>query len=302
MTGYMYYDPPFVPMALFLAFTMTNLFAIAWIFLNDYCHVWIANIALAMAAFFAIIGMVVALRALRRHSLLLKRIDRRSDIYWTITLVHNGFGLYTAWLCVATLINFCTVLTFDAKVAMDTSTYICLGILCFDIILFFIADAFIFWKATKYLFTPYLVPIFSLIGVILDNWDRHRNTAIFMTVIVSVTAIFLLIKIILSFWRSDKDEYYDEGMVGTRTVVAVQQQPQLVQQRPQILQAIPAPTLQPVQAVQPVRAVRTVQPIQCQAVSPASQVMLVKQAAPQAVQPVILASGKPQAKVFLHQS
>merc|ERR1712076_181847 len=201
-----------------------------------------------MAAFFGIAGLAIAAHALFISRKSLRILGKRSDIWITVILVHNGFGVYVAWVCIATLLSFNTVLHFILEVSMETSTYVSLGIITFEISVWFALDGFVFWKYTRFLFTPYMVAIFALAGVITENWDKDRDTSIFMVVILSATAFFFVVKIGITMFRSDRPHHHqprEKVYEAVHPVKAVNCAPpvQLVQ-----------PYAQPCQAVRAVRA------------------------------------------------
>ena len=68
----------------------------------------------------------------------------------------NGQGIYTAWTCIASLLNFGITLRYVAKLEMETVSNVCLGLLIAVIIIYFILENLVLDNYIRLLLTPYL--------------------------------------------------------------------------------------------------------------------------------------------------
>ena len=80
----------------------------------------------------------------------------------------------------------------------------CLGVLTLDIVVYLTLDWFVLDRYTRYIFGPYIVVIFALIGSLEKNYVEGATNSIFTIVLLSVACVAAVVKVVLLFWRHFK--------------------------------------------------------------------------------------------------
>ena len=122
----------------------------------------------------------------------------------TRVLVVNIFAAYTTWSVVLTLFNLGSVLQHNAHLHPDTTSTVILSLLGSVTITYFLLECTILDWFLRSVFVVYPVVVWSLAGVLVDNWKGggHRNE-LFNLVLACVCGALFIVRIVLLlvFWR-----------------------------------------------------------------------------------------------------
>ena len=237
-----------MPATLYVSFALQNIASVSWLFLFDRNYKWVACLAQGVTAFFGIVGMSVSIYNVHKYRSALEAAGLGEELKWVIGLVHNGLGLYTAWYCVATLVNLLVFLMYDLDINAKMASMIVLSLISVEVFMWFVLDNFVFWRATRLTFTPYIVAAITLTGITEHSWGLSEDTNVFKVVLVIFIGIFLLTKVILTCVRGGvRVDMVTTSVVGKLPIVGgpvmVKQQPlvpvQLPQQQQQLICQVP---------------------------------------------------------------
>ena len=112
-------------------------------------------------------------------------------------------AFYAAWVTVASLINLIVVLVYEAKVDQELASTIALGVLAFELVLWFILDNYVLDKYVRYTLSPYITIVIALSGCLTKNYDldtMYRNS-IFILVLLALAGVLLVTKLITMIIR-----------------------------------------------------------------------------------------------------
>ena len=118
------------------------------------------------------------------------------QIWWIRWSVQNGIAFYASWVNIATLINFTIVLAYWGDMDQSDASTVSLSILTADLVVWFVLDIFLLDKlGTRYTFSPYIVVVWALAGILDNNYDAGSTNTIFTIVLIVVGSIALIAKI-----------------------------------------------------------------------------------------------------------
>lgn len=199
--GYVYRAFPVLPPILYVVFCFALACNISWLLIWDREYMEVALVFINLMTCNLYICLVASLRRLNDYGGIMMRIDREKDIWLVRILVHNGLALFATWGTVASMFNFAVVLTYRTGAKLEVGSTVALAIFTLEIIVWWVFDNFVFEKLLRYLFTPYIVILFSIAGIISKNWNPQKSNSIFTVSLFGVVVLFTCIKIVLSIYR-----------------------------------------------------------------------------------------------------
>ncbi|KAM3930791.1 uncharacterized protein RB166_004262 [Leptodactylus fuscus] len=208
--GWMYLKPNVFPISFYIVWMLNNVLNIGWIFLWDREFLIPALVFLGAIALTNHIVLFISYRALYLHGEWFQR-QKRVDLWLIRIFAQNGIAVYATWTTIACLLNFAVTLTYNGNIPNSTSTTVCLSILAFEVLLWFILENFVFDKYVRYTLTVYPVVIVAVSGAL----DKHFNEAapdgnnIYLAVLLAVACALFLLRLVLVFWRHFKRPLYE---------------------------------------------------------------------------------------------
>ncbi|XP_052803429.1 uncharacterized protein LOC128233673 [Mya arenaria] len=198
------YQLNILPPAFYVVFMLNNVIVTAWLFLWDRLYLNWALLDIAFTPFTLYICLIISFRGLYNNIQRLEENGASKEIWFVRLFLQNGMAFFATWVSIATLLNFAVVLTYYWGVAMQASSSIVLGILCFEVIVWFILDHFVFDKYVRYTLTPYIVVVVALVGSYLKNYDLDDNyrNSIFIVALLAFSSLVLLLKFVIMFVRA----------------------------------------------------------------------------------------------------
>lgn len=196
----MHPDP--VGSAFYIAYTISCLCNIGWIFTFDRellipAFIFLLAIALSLYA-----SIIFAARQLYLNSgALLQKNNFKIDLWLTRIFVHNGVAFYCAWTNVASLLNLVIVLLYVDAVKASTCAWIALSILCAVELLVFILEVFVFDKYVRYVIAHYVTLIVALAGILAKNYETGLDYANFIIVLLALTFVLGVAKLVIAIYR-----------------------------------------------------------------------------------------------------
>ena len=217
VTGYLYYSPNFMSVWLYIAFILNNVMNVSWLIVWDREELIAAFVVLALTAFSCYVCIFTSAWFLHKSYRQLQDNGHVKEIWLVRFLVQNGLGMYATWVTIATLINLGMVLTYIADVDMKIASTVCLAILAFEVVVWFIADLVFLDNHVRYLVTPYVVLVWALSGVVDENYvSAEERNSIFSLVLLSVSVAVLIVKIIVLVFRHFRAPLYSGTIQNTQ--------------------------------------------------------------------------------------
>ena len=199
--GYFYTMFPILPPDLYVVFSFSLACNVSWLLIWDKQYMEVALVFVNLMSCTLYICLVVSLRRLNEYGALMVMHNMNRDIWMVRILVQNGLGMFAAWGTVAAMFNFAVVLCFGTGTKSEVASTVSLSIFMLEIFAWWIFDNFVFDKYLRYLFTPYIVILLSIAGIISKNWDPTKTNALFTVLIFGLVFLMTVIKLALVIWR-----------------------------------------------------------------------------------------------------
>lgn len=171
----------------YVCYNTANILNIIWLYF------WSKEMFIpAFAVILITLGLVTACTCIvsNRLEICRSRITKY-EMRMSRLLIQNGLGLYNAWLCIATIINFVIVLDDSSSLSSNITSTIGLSFLLMVIVCHFLTDIILLDKYTRFLFAPYVVFIFALAGIV-DNHYGGDTEATVSVLIITITGFACL--------------------------------------------------------------------------------------------------------------
>lgn len=206
--SYLYLKPDFMCWGIYLCIIVNYLANIGWCF----TFTWISwslffNIVMTWSMY---IFMFISCRKLFENQSELEQFGYKKDIWFVRIFLQNGCAIYATWTSLNCVMNFAQFLTFKADVVATSASTFALFIILFATINYFIFENFVWRDYMRYLYTPYFVIVWFLVGALTQNLvagDLTRNNMLTMIILI-VVVCFIIARIVLNFFYKTK---YPEG-------------------------------------------------------------------------------------------
>ena len=218
--GYMYIAFPVLPPILYVVFSFALACNISWLLIWDREYMEVALVFINLMTCNLYICLVVSLRRLNEFGLLMVRQKLTRDIWFMRILVHNGLAMFATWGTVAAMFNFAVVLTYRTGAEAEVGSTVSLAIFTLEIIAWWIFDNFVFEKLLRYLFTPYIVILVSIAGILSKNWNPQAPNCLFTMALFGLVALLSIIKTVLSLYRHFKHPLFSTKPKYRRPMVS----------------------------------------------------------------------------------
>jgi hypothetical protein len=204
--GYFYIEFPIIPPILYVVFSFSLACNISWLLIWDRKYMEVALVFINLMTCTVYICLIVSLRRLNEYGPYMARQNLHRDIWLMRVVVCNGLAMLASWGTVAAMFNFAVVLTYGTGARKDVAATVSLAIFTLEIASWWIFDNLVFERLLRYLYTPYIVLIYSIIGILHKNWNSANVSAnnILVAILLVITSVLFIIKIILSIYRHRK--------------------------------------------------------------------------------------------------
>lgn len=207
---YIYIKYPFLPPIVFIVFSFALICNVSWLLIWDKQYMEVALVFINLMSCTLYICLISILRRLHSFGLEMAKDQLHLDIWLVRLLVCNGIAMFAAWSSVASMFNFAVVLTYSTitESKLEVGSTVAIAIFALEIICWWIFENFMFEKLLRYLYTPYIVLIYSMIGIMHRNWNPNSiNCQLIISLFAAV--IFLATsKTIISIYRHNKYPQY----------------------------------------------------------------------------------------------
>ena len=175
-----------------LLYTGTNVSGTIWayVFNNGYLGISFPFLFMMWAFMVAAIA-VETVHLYKLTPRLLKERKYKIDLWITRMLVVNGMCIYATWLTVANMVQFASIIQYDAGADGVTAGSISLWILSVIVLSYFALENTVLDRFTRFIYIIYPVLIWSLIGVVAENWGQYE------VIINPLISLFLLVLAII---------------------------------------------------------------------------------------------------------
>lgn len=132
--------------------------------------------------------------------------------FWAIQiLIHNGLGLYCAWVSVASLLSINKALIYVQDLTKPTAGSIILAILIIEVIVWFIVENTVLRRAAAYTVTIYPALIVALSGIVARNASSKQNqvlaiVALCLVVVMFIARIVMVVRRVLMIYKSSQSD------------------------------------------------------------------------------------------------
>ncbi|XP_056423947.1 uncharacterized protein LOC130362877 [Hyla sarda] len=207
--GWMYLKPDVFPVSFYIVWILNNILNIGWLFLWDREFFIPALVFLGVIALTNHIVLFISYRSLYLYGEWFSR-QRRVDLWLIRIFAQNGIAVYATWTTIACLLNFAVALTYNDDIPNSTSSTVCLAILAFEVVLWFLLENFLFDKYVRYTLTVYPVVIVALSGALDKNFNESSpgGNDIFIAVLLALACAIFAIRLVLVIWRHFKQPFY----------------------------------------------------------------------------------------------
>ena len=205
--GYFYITPDIWHPAIFISFSIANIASVVWAFAFDRWYMVVALFALAAMPASLYVAIGVSARKLTDNQAFMAKTGLKTHVWLIRLLLHNGMGVYCTWTTIATLLNLTTVLGYWANLGGEIASTVSFTILGLELLFWFSMDIFFLDRWVRYLFVPYFVVVWALIGSIADHWNPTKRNSIITAVLLGLGVIFLIVKMTVMIWRHNKKPF-----------------------------------------------------------------------------------------------
>jgi hypothetical protein len=215
--GRLYLSPVFASPLLSAAMSVNFILNLAWIFIWDREFIIVASIGLFLiaASNLTIVGIMARNLYIERQ-----QYSRGTDMFmWGIIyrFIMNGFGVYTAWTVIASLVNFTIALIYAGDTDPKATCLGSLSLLVLFHVTWFILENCVFDKYVRFLLTPYLVVMWASNGIRAEIASRPdedtpheiRSYVLSILIIASVTMALRLAIVIYRTIRQPEKRVSD---------------------------------------------------------------------------------------------
>ncbi|XP_046331298.2 uncharacterized protein LOC124114661 [Haliotis rufescens] len=219
--GPVYTTPMLLPVGFFITYILNMITNGVWLFLWDREYVIASVFVLLATSVTLYVCIGISYRFLQWNILYLSEHGRTYDVYLVRYVVQNGLGIYAAWVTIATLLNLGAVLEYKLENPLDSSTtaLIILSLLSVEVVVFVALDLSVLYQYSRYIFTPYLVVVVALVGIIAKNWDPLKSSSIFSAVLLGVAAVCLCLKFATLLGRTPQNRQSIQPTLTERTPI-----------------------------------------------------------------------------------
>ena len=112
--------------------------------------------------------------------------------------------LNTAWVTIASLLNFAMVLVYKTNVPMPTACAVVLAVLLVIALLWFVLQNFTFQPALNYTYSDWPVILWALSASLAKNWDPNSISARFTLALLVIVIILVIARIALQVQKNKK--------------------------------------------------------------------------------------------------
>jgi len=210
--GRVYLSPPFAT-PLVSGITILNFsMNVAWIFIWDRQYVTLASVLLFLQVLTEVLVIGLMARSLVQYEEVYKRGGPM--FVWGILyrIILNGWGMYTAWCVVASLINLSHALVYDGETDMKATCLAALSLLVVVHVTWFCLENFVLDRYFRWFLTPYLVIIWASNGIrvkiderLAEDQEVPDEIKQYVLAILIIASITLAVRLIIVTYRTFRD-------------------------------------------------------------------------------------------------
>lgn len=191
-------NPVILPKKFHVAWILSNVFTIFWLFLWDREMLLGSALALLMSTLAGYVAVTVTSLATLRYESRLET-QAKDDLICIRVLIQNGLDLLFSWATVASLIGISIALAYDPNVAqnwsVDGASTLSLAILAVAIITWSVLENTKLFRLFRYVFAWYGVLLWAFAGILVKNYDISNPNTIYTITLICVTVVCLVAKI-----------------------------------------------------------------------------------------------------------
>jgi hypothetical protein len=211
--GYIYVAYPVLPPILYVVFAFSLACNISWLLIWDREYMEVALVFVNLMSCTLFICLVVSLRRVHEFGYVMVSHGLSRELWYIRILVHNGLAMFAIWSTVAGMFNFGVVLTYRTGAKQEVASTVSLSIFTLEILAWWLFDNIVFEKHLRYLFTPYVVLLISIAGIISKNYQAgdHNTNTVYTVILFVLVAILTIVKVVLVTWRHKHQPLFTHG-------------------------------------------------------------------------------------------
>ena len=201
--GYMYVVYPVLPPILYVVFAFSLACNISWLLIWDREYMEVALVFINLMSCTLFICLVVSLRRLNEFGYVMLSHGLNKELWFIRILVQNGLAMFAMWGCVAAMFNFGVVLTYGTGAKQEVASTVSLSIFTLEILIWWVFDNVVFEKYLRYLFSPYVVLLISIAGIISKHYEKNKysTNTIYTVILFGLVSLLFIIKCVLVAYR-----------------------------------------------------------------------------------------------------
>ena len=198
---YFYREFPVIPPILYVVFSFSLACNVSWLLIWDREYMEVALVFINLMTCTLYICLVVSIRRLKEFAPHMVQTGLRRHVWIMQVVCCNGLAVFATWGTVAAMFNFAVVLAYGTETDQGAGSTVALALFLLEILVWFAFDMFLFEAALRYLYTPYVVIIVSLIGILTKNYSATNSNTVIVLVILILVSLLFVVKVLLSVYR-----------------------------------------------------------------------------------------------------
>ena len=198
---YFYREFPVLPTILYVVFAFSLACNISWLLIWDREYMEVALVFINLMTCTLYICLIVSLRRLNDCGPHMLQCGLSRDVWLMRVVCCNGLAMFASWGAVAAMFNFAVVLTYGTGPNLSVGSTVALALFSLEICVWWTFENFVFEKLLRYLYTPWLVLVISLVGILSKDWSAANHNKVFVAVLLALVGLLFLSKVLLSVYR-----------------------------------------------------------------------------------------------------
>ncbi len=213
--------PLLLPAALFLVYMIPCVAGAAWLVLFDREMLAVGFPVIAAMPLSLYVCIYLTCHWLAQNTATLVKSGLTADVWKIRLLVINGLGVYASWVSIATPLFLGICLAYSdlgPRLSVEDASTVTLAILSVELLVWFCLDMLKLDRYVRYLWVPYFVIIWALVGVKVKSGGRipgERNSLL-TTYLLAASLFAAVVKVIVMIWRHSNHPLYDSSAVKGR--------------------------------------------------------------------------------------
>lgn len=211
--GYLYFRPPFVPLSVYVAFSLSLLALVGWIILWTMEELRWSALAMFAVAVLAIVSLVLAIRGHHFYADDLLRLGNASDLRADHVIVLNSLAMFVAWTILLAIINLTIGTVYEWSVDQVDASTAALSAMAAVILIYFLLDIVFFTNDMRFILASYVIFAVVASGIMTKSFsggDRNFIIALFLVGLAGFTTLFKVASMLYHACKKKREDSEDK--------------------------------------------------------------------------------------------